>query len=269
MNANIRLTAILALAGAAAIDIAFAAPPMDIDDPGRSADTVVARPAPAPKPAAGATIAAPAPGDVGDADSFGRNMRWLGLMDGEVDLLDDCTGNPFACQTLAPAPGVTSFDFSDLGHITLPARSAHSLLCYWFSPFLTIGYGNDSASPVVAWLNYAPSVTIENPVLDDPSLIDPNTGLPFDGKLLTAMTSSEVLEVPLPPATHITERTRDSAVCVAGLISKDTLVRLYGLSEAQARDFFRRPMTLRLNVAGSAQYVDTASLYFGLRIVGD
>jgi hypothetical protein len=267
MNSKIGCSTVLALA--VACGTSFAASVADIDEPGHSADTTVPRNAPAAKPANGATPAAPTPGDVGDPDSFGRNVQWLGLADGEVDLLDDCTGDTFACQPLAAPPAVTSFSFEDLGHITLPPRAAHSLLCYWFSPFLTIGYGNDSPAPVVAKLNYTPTVTIENPVLDDPSLIDPNTGLPFGGQLLTGLTSSERFEVPLPAATHITERTRDSAVCIAGLISLNTLVENYGLTETQARNFFRQEMTLRLNVSGSAQYVDSAALYFGWRIVGD
>lgn len=268
MNARIGRSAILALAAAVVCGPAFAAP-ADIDAPGRSADTTIARTPPALNRANGATPATPTPGDVGDPDSFGRNLQWLGLADGEVDLLDDCTGDTFACQPLAAPPAVTSFSFDDLGHITLPARATHSLLCYWFSPFLTIGYGNDSAASVVAKLSYTPTVTIENPLLDDPSLIDPTTGLPFGGQLLTGMTSSERFEVPLPAATHITERTRDSAVCIAGLISLNTLVETYGLTAAQARDFFRQQMTLRLNVSGSAQYVDSATLYFGWRLVGD
>ena len=131
MNARIRLYAsrlAAALALTATLGAAFAALPADIDAPGHSADTTVPRNAPAVQPASGTTTAARPPGDVGDPDSFGRNVQWLGLADGEVDLLDDCTGDTFACQPLAAAPGVTNFTFEDLGHITLPPRAAHSLL---------------------------------------------------------------------------------------------------------------------------------------------
>jgi len=266
MNARI-FTVAAGLAIAGSLGIALAAPP-DVDVPGRSADTAVPHGTPSPK-AAGVPAASPSPDDVGDADSFGRAVQFLGLADGDVDLAADCTGDTFPCTVLAPSPASTSFDYMDLGHITLPAKAAHSLLCYWFSPFLTVGYGNDGASPVVAHLNYTPTVTIENPFLDDPSLIDPTTGLPFGGSLLTGMTSSETFETPLDPGAHVTERTRDSAVCIAGLISKSTLVSTYGFTDDQARDFFKQPMTLRLNVSGSAQYVDCAALYFGWRIVGD
>lgn len=261
---SVAVRAAFALALSASLGVAVAGPPDDVDAPGQSADRAVPHEAPAK-----AANASPSPGDVGDADSFGRSLQWLGLADGEVDLAADCTGDTFPCTVLAAPPASTSFSYTDLGHVTLPARAAHSLLCYWFSPFLTIGYGNDTAAPVVAHLNYTPTITIENPMLDDPSLIDPTTGLAFNGSLLTGMTSSETFETPLEPGTHVTERTRDSAVCIAGLISKSTLISTYGFSESQARDFFRQPMTLRLNVSGRAQYVDFAALYFGLRIVGD
>jgi hypothetical protein len=271
MNARIRDNAGRIAAGlvfAATLGTALAASPPDSEIRGRSADTTVPHHA-APLPGSGATTASSSADDSGDPDSFGRSLQWLGLADGNVDLAADCTGDTFPCAVLAPAPAVSSFSLSDLGHISLPAKAAHSLICYWFSPVLTVGYGNDSAAPVVAELDYDPTVTIENPVLDDPSLIDPNTGAPFDGKLVTAMTSIQNFQVPLQPGAHITERTRDSAVCIAGLISRNTLVETFGLTDPQAREFFKRPMTLRLNVDGTARFLDFATLYFGWRLVGD
>lgn len=217
--------------------------------------------------------AGPTEEEVGDVDSFGRNVVWLGLTDMRVDLSDACPvpgGDPdAACVVVNPAPALTAFNFEDLGHVTLPAKSAHSLLCYWFSPFLNITYQNPTAAAVVARLSYSPTLTIENPVLDDPALIDPSTGLPFGGSLITGMTSSERFEVPLAPGQQLFERSRDSAVCIAGFMSRKTLVLNYGLSEAQAKEFFKKETTVRLNISGTAQYVDNASLYYGLRIVGD
>lgn len=209
--------------------------------------------------------------DVGDSDSFGRNLRWLGLADMAVELTDTCpsTDPDAGCQVLNPAPAFTPFAFEDLGRITLPGKSTHSLLCYWFSPVLTVRYANPTANPVLARLRYSPALTIENPVLATPGLIDPTTGLPFNGKLLTGMTSSELFEVPLAPGVAFTERTRDSAVCIAGFISRKSLADTYGLSDAQIKEFFKKPTTVRMNISGSAQYVESASLYFGLRIIGD
>lgn len=215
--------------------------------------------------------AAPTPEEVGDVDSFERNVRWLGVTQAFITLTDDCTGSTPEdnCQVLAPAPATTSFSYPDIARITLPGKAANSLLCYWFSPVLNVGWGNAGATQVIGRLVYNPTLTLENEVLDDPALIDPTTGAPFGGKLLTGMTSSERLEVPLPPATFFSERQRDSAVCIAGFISRRALVDNYGLTAAQAKEFFKKPTTVRLNVTGNARHVQFAQLVFGLRIVGD
>jgi len=215
--------------------------------------------------------AGPDAGDVGDADSFGRSLQWLGLAAASIDLLPDCSGEDpsMACQPLAPAPAATSFEFDDLAHIALPAKAANSLLCYWFSPFLVYGFDNPTASAAVGTLSYFPSLTVENPVLATPGLIDPTTGLPFNGRLETAMTSTHRLEMPLPAGIHLDEVQRDSSVCIAGFVSRQALTDTYGLTAAQAKEFFKRPTTVRFNVRGQVQYVDSATLYFGLRIIGD
>ncbi len=210
--------------------------------------------------------------DVGDSDSFGRNVVWLGVTSAFISLDPACpppAGPDDLCKTVAPAPAITSFSYPDAARINLPAKASHSLLCYWFSPVLNVFWHNPTAAPVIGRLRYNPSLTLENPVLDDPSLIDPTTGAPFGGKLLTGMTSSERFETPLAPGVQFSERTRDSAVCMAGLISRRALVDTYGLTDAQATLFFKKPTMVRLNVSGTTQYIDSANLIFGLRIVGD
>lgn len=213
---------------------------------------------------------APTVEDVGDVDSFGRNLTWLGVTNGFTTLAPSCDpASPTPCQALAPSPGATSFGFTDIARIALPAKASHSLLCYWYSPVLTVNYRNDTASPVVARLTINPTLTVENPVLTDPALIDPTTGAPFGGRLQTAMSSFERFEAPLPAGVGYTERTRDSAVCIAGFITRRNLIDGFGLTPAQADEFFKKPMTVRLNVSGTAQHVGFASMIFGLRIIGD
>lgn len=211
--------------------------------------------------------------EVYDVDSFGRNVRWLGLTSAFVTLTTGCpkpTTPDEYCQELNPTVGaVTSFDFQDAARIKLPKYATNSLLCYWFSPVLSVRYSNPTAARVVGRFNYSPTLTLESDVLNDPALIDPTTGTPFGGKLQTSMSSSELFEVPLEAGVSFSERTRDSTVCMAGLISRKALIANYGLSEAQADDFFAGPITVRLNVRGSVRYVSDANLVFGLRLVGD
>jgi hypothetical protein len=211
--------------------------------------------------------------EVYDVDSFGRYVKWLGLTSAFINVQSGCpkpTTPDEYCQELNTTPGAfTAFAFNDAARIKLPKGASNSILCYWFSPVLTVNYSNPTAARVIGRFRYSPTLTIENPVLADPSLIDPTTGAPFGGQLLTSMTSSERFEESLEPGVTLNERTRDSTVCMAGFISHKSLILNYGLTPAQADDFFASPTTVRMNISGSTQYVGSASMAFGLRIVGD
>ncbi|GAB3359739.1 hypothetical protein [Lysobacter tyrosinilyticus] len=207
--------------------------------------------------------------DVGDVDSFGRNLKWLGVTQMNAALTTDCsTWTGPGCQVITPG-AFTSFSFTDLAHIRLPPKATKSLLCYWVSPLVTARFENPGASPVNALLRYNPTLTVENPVLNDPALINPMTGLPFGGHLDTGMTSSEFYEVPLAPGAAFTQRSRDSAVCIAGFLTKRALVDSYGLTDAQAAAFFQQETTVRMNLTGAVNHVTDASFVFGFRIIGD
>ena len=213
------------------------------------------------------------PDEVYDVDSFGRNVRWLGLASAFISVQTGCpkpTTPDEYCQELNPTTGATtSFAFNDAARIKLPKYASNSILCYWFSPVLTYTWSNPTASRVIGQLRFVPTLTIENPVLADPALIDPTTGVPFGGVLQTSMTSSETVQQALEAGVTLNERERDSNVCMAGFISHKSLVENYGLTPAQADDFMASPMTVKLNVTGSTRYISTASMVFGLRIVGD
>jgi hypothetical protein len=243
------------------------------DPEARSADVL---PRPAQLQLTRAKRSAPTPAgavaveDVGDVDSFGRTLKWLGVTNGFTLLASTCDpADPTPCKALSPSPASTAFDFPDIARIALPKKASHSLLCYWFSPVLTVNWQNATGAPVVGRLTIVPTLTVENPVLADPALVDPGTGLPFGGKLETSMTSSERFEVPMAPGVAFTERTRDSAVCIAGFLTRRNLIDGYGLTPAQADEFFKQPTTVRLNVRGTAQHVAFANMIFGLRIIGD
>lgn len=134
--------------------------------------------------------AAPTVEEVGDVDSFKCGLRWLGVEQMNVDLLETCPPGPiedYACQELAPS-GTTLVAFEDVARIELPSKASNSILCHWFSPFLNLAWNNTTATSQLGTLTYTPTLTIENPVLGDPALINPQTGLPFGGSLLSGMT---------------------------------------------------------------------------------
>ena len=57
--------------------------------------------------------------------------------------------------------------------------------------------------------------------------------------------------------------------CIAGLVSRRSLIETHGLSEAQADRFFREPITIRMDISGQVQRVESASIIYGTRFTGD
>jgi len=246
---------------------------------------IAANPAQAPLDADAAQLrvsrlakAGPTDAEVGDADSFGRNVRWDGvLQSGFVSLLDDCTLSPpdpalpdDRCVTLNPAPAVTSFDFPDIGRMTLPGRSFNSLMCHWLSPIVNYSFENNTGVPQPnAQFRLVPYIDVYSAVLADPALVDPTTGLPFGGKLQTGFAAAYGETKSLAPGERASHRFSESRTCIAGFLTRRALVELYGLSEAQAREFFRKEITLQFGLRGSASMVGNGTVAYGLRVVGD
>jgi len=211
----------------------------------------------------------PTAADVGDADSFGRNLKWIGLMQGSVTFDVACTSGDPTCVTLNPAPAPTSFNFTDVGHVTLPARAANSLICQWVTPYIYYDFANTTGANATARFSVNPTITVESTVLADPMLIDPSTGLPLNGALTSGLTGSYTYSHTLEPGERESQRSQFSRVCIGGVLSKQALMGNYGLSSAQADAFFRAPVTIRLNLSGTVSLVDSASLIYGVRFVGD
>ena len=219
------------------------------------------------------TAAAVTVAEVGDAGSFGRSVKWLGLLSGNMSLSTDCTppaGEPADpnCITVNPAPATTVFNGVDLASITLPGRSSETLLCHWQTPIVSYNIFNDTVSAQSANFRVTPRYRIESEVLDDPALINPGTGLPFGGSFEVALTSFNKTKV-VEPGYFESETLTGARMCIGGLVSKAALIDQYGLPEAQARRFFRKPITITLGISGQARMVNGASISFGTRITGD
>lgn len=218
------------------------------------------------------------PDDVGDADSFGRGVVYIGLaQSGEVSLQADCTPAPGEpplgpddrCITLNPAPAATTFDERDIGRIHLPAKSTKSLICFAVTSFPLWEFYNPTATVANGTFRFNYGFTIENEVLDDPSAIDPNTGLPYGG-VIELPFGSPVIDSPSiePGGSHL-QRVITSRHCIGGLLSKQALSTTYGLPDSLVERFFKKPTTIRLNMGGSMSFVDAADLLFGVRFYGD
>ncbi|GAB2506685.1 hypothetical protein [Arenimonas alkanexedens] len=263
--------------------LAFAAPPPEADsfrsppladslDAGRQTiareDTLAKAGKPGTQARAALTVE-----DVGDPDSFGKNVKWLGLVSINMVLTDNCSPTPGEpalenCIELAPAPATTPINAPDLASITLPGRSTETLLCHWQTPLVSYSLANYTGAPAQYAFRLSPTYRFESDVLNDPALINPMTGLPFGGSLSTSLGSVNRFGT-LQTDQYEFQLESGTRMCIGAVLSQRSLVQQWGLSPAQARRFFRRPITIVMGLSGSARLVDGANINFGTRFVGD
>jgi hypothetical protein len=225
---------------------------------------------------ASAKSSGPSAADVGDADSFGRYAKYIGLMSGgAITLTDDCTPDPSAppgpndqCVVLNPQPALTTFSFPNIAQMTIPGKSSNSLFCHWQTPISVTQWQNLTAGNIPnARIIYTPSYTFTNPVLNDPSIIDPSTGLPLGGSITVGLAGIRH-HMTLEPGDIKLERDSETRVCIAGALSRQALLS-YGLNDAQVTKFFANDTVVTMSVSGQAQGVVFSSLIVGTRWMGD
>ena len=213
--------------------------------------------------------------EVGDIDSFGRAAKYLGLVQVTVALQSDCTTDPLnppppneRCVVVNPAPEATNFSERDLAVIRLPARSTNSLLCHTLTPGLSFGFYNGTGADQYGYVSARALITVESEVLNDPTILNPSTGQPYGGKLETSLSTYHEDKM-LAPNAYESKTMFLTRHCIGGFLSKQALVQGYGLTEAQAAELFRKPITLRFGASGSTQMTEYLHYLYGMRIYGD
>lgn len=212
--------------------------------------------------------------DVGDADSFGKPMKWLGLMvSPPVTLRADCTLQPGEqpdrlCLQTDPSWGRVRGELRDVARMTLPGRSLETTLCHWQTPLMFASFHNNAGwDNRTVWLRTFPSITVENEVLNAAGLIDPATGEALGGRLEMYASSASVDSM-LDSDERAHERLTATRTCIGGYLTRRVLKDHYGLSDAQVREFFAKPTTLRLNLSVSGSGLDSGMVQMSYRWVG-
>jgi hypothetical protein len=263
---NLRLTFLAAIVAMIAVP-AFAKAPNNPDWVQARKDVAAARIEAAP----------PITATVGDADSFNRHVKYIGLIStGFIYVLPDCSldstgplGPEDHCVVTTPAPALTNFTINDAGRMLIPAKTANSLFCHNQTSIVTYSFGNDTGVyQPNARIQLTPNYTIQNAALNDPSMIDPTTGLPFNGQFNTSLAGIRHARS-LQPDEHQTERDNTTRACIAGLVSKQNLRDNYGLTDAQIKTFFNSDTVITMNLVGQAQLIDFATINYGTRFYGD
>ena len=214
--------------------------------------------------------------EVGDADSFGRDKTYLGVAQtNPVIIQADCSGaDPDdICIEHAVPPALTSVDEEGLGMIELPEKATKSFLCFTFTQFSTWIWGNSTGSTQTGNMGLFLTVQVENDALN--GLNNPD-GFPFNGSLFLdnagVPTPSGIVvstrQHTLPDGAFELQRDRTTRSCTGGIVSA-RLLRAYGLTEGQIKDFFKEPMTLSFGVQGSVRMTELVQFFGGIRVYGD
>lgn len=110
-------------------------------------------------------------------------------------------------------------------------------------------------------------ITIESAVLNDPTLVDPITGLPYNGKIVTTFPFAEGTNRSLAIDERIQKGMRFSAAGI-GTFDTEFFVSM-NIPAKVVKRLFAKPMTVRVGVAGNIKLVDTGLIAIGLRLMGD
>ena len=224
----------------------------------------------------GAGLAALTVADVGEPDSFGKNVKFLGTANtGFVVISASCDpidigplGPDDRCILVTdPTVAVPSTTFNDLGRITIPGRSADNVIYAIANHTYFYFMSNSTALPSLGRMTYSPSITIESDALLDPTLINPDTGLPFNGSYTTAGFGTHSVGKTL--AVGATDNLTNSYTRANTRGFARSLWADLGLTNHAINQLYKKPMTIRLNVRISSRLVSDATILFSIRFLGN
>jgi hypothetical protein len=214
--------------------------------------------------------------DVGEPDSFGKNALFLGIAQSGFVLIDPtCDPNDIGplgpddhCIVVAdPSVPLPSTTINDVARITIPGKSVANIVYAIGNHNVSYDMFNASAGTAFGRMTYVPSVTIESSALNDPSLIDPTTGNPFNGSFTT--TGIGTYSTTKTLASGATEFQALSYSRANTLGFSRTYFAGLGLPSNVIDDLYKKPMTIRLNVRVSSRWVDSATMFFTIRFLGN
>jgi hypothetical protein len=219
-----------------------------------------------------ALAAEPLPDDVGDKDSYRRPVLHLGFATTKtVGMRADCSDSDPTAEVCLPTPaGDVPFDFVEpqLGTYTLLPKATNSLLCFDFTPMVNVSYRNEGSTARSAQLVASMTLTLRNTVLDNPSLVDPDTGLPYGGRITIGLAAFRELFI-LDAGRGESRQSSNSRHCTNGLVSRRQLIERYGLNESQAAEFFTKQTRITLGATLHTRSVANLQLTYGIRFYGD
>lgn len=218
--------------------------------------------------------------DVGEPDSFGKNVKFLGTAatgvvyvyyscDPAILLADlDLTlGATDRCLAHTPGGTTSSAVFTDLGKISIPARSVNNVIYFIVNNTQSSDLFNSFANGMPIQVSYSPRLTIESAALNDPAAVDPTTGLPLNGVLTVSAFGSKFFNRTLPAGESEFLLDSYSSAATRGL-ARSYFADL-GLPPSVINQLYNKPMTIKLGMRVSVRGVSFGQYYYSTRFMGN
>ncbi len=217
--------------------------------------------------------------DVGEPDSFGGNVKFLGTAaTGFVIVYHSC--DPAVLQAelnyvlrpddrcLAVPPGLpVTTHFNDIGRINLPKNAAANVIYTIQQNLMHFRVHNPNSNQVLSTVVLMPSLTIVSDALNDPTAINPNTGMPFNGSM-TVVTSQKFMGKTYEAFAQETVNDRYTTSAVRGF-ARSFFADL-GLPQNVINELYKKPMTIKLNLRVTANsFVTYGYFSYGVRFLGN
>ena len=218
--------------------------------------------------------------DVGEPDSFGKNVKFLGTaVTGVVYVYYSCDpaillaeagvtlGADDRCLVNAVGGASASATYTDLGRITIPGRSADNVIYFVLNNTISNDFQNPFANGLFVTFNYIPRLTIESAALNDPAAVDPTTGQPLNGVLTVSGFGSKTFFRTIPTGESEFYDDRYSSAATRGF-ARSYFADL-GLPQTVINNLYRQPMTIRLGMRVGARNVYFGQYFYSMRLTGN
>jgi hypothetical protein len=225
----------------------------------------------------------PTAADVGDAETFGHAALYMGATSGFENLISVGTcpsptpapspatnGDSFCDQLTTPTTTETSFQHDNICRINLPKKATRNIIYPALNIFLNYQLENPGVSDEHGYLNFTAGITIVSDALNGPDCIDSSgpAPAPCAGKirLLFNYTYRDDRNM------HHNDRQRLREVLVrvgnTGL-TRQQFHDSFGLTNASVDALFAGPMSVQLDLNGTARMVTDANITCNMRLFGD
>jgi hypothetical protein len=213
-----------------------------------------------------------------DPDSTGRAVKYLDSMSGTIisyytpdsqcfqfvpPLLPPI--RPITCVALS-ADGLKTLPATSVGEIVVPANQSRSMLSLNMQPVADYSLNNPSETRGTFLVSTLVTVAIESSVLNDPTLINPRTGQPFNGKIEESFRWFFDRRTAQPGDSFSIGNKMPFELTI---VSRQILGSWYGLSSTRAALVFARPITVKVGLTGNLIGSGRANFFMSGRLFGD